>query len=125
MADLNKTSIVRLGNYVREVFANQPGRRFVHGFTLVNANMRCWVFTRSGGVVSPRLTLAEPSDLNTFRRAFYGYLHNTDLGLPSDNIPSIGDINLCGELGEAIVNGPAIVSRGTPELLLRADMACL
>lgn len=116
MRDLNKSLIVQLANYQRQVFAHQPGRRFAHGFTLVNDKMRCWVFTRSGGVVSPRLTLTDPNDLNIFCRVFYGYLHNSDLGLFGHDNPSLATLDVGGKvykLGESIINRPAIVSRGT------------
>ncbi|KAI5777266.1 hypothetical protein EDC01DRAFT_732611 [Geopyxis carbonaria] len=87
LSDFDRALIIQLAGYAREVFRCQPGRRFVHGYTLVNENMRCWVFTRSGGVVSPRLTLTELSDLNTFSRVFYGYLHNPDLGIADVGLP--------------------------------------
>ncbi|TGZ80773.1 hypothetical protein EX30DRAFT_372091 [Ascodesmis nigricans] len=116
LSDFDTGLIIQLVNYVREVFKSQLGRRFVHGYTLINASMRCWVFTRSGEVVSPRLTLTEHADLKTFSRVFYGYLHNPDLGLAKTDDPAMRAIKLNGkelQLGDIFFNTTAIVTRAT------------
>lgn len=115
--DFNKKLVVQLAGYVREVFASQPSRRFVHAFTLVNDRMRCWVFTRSGGVASPRITLSNPTEITIFRRVFWSYLQNADLGLAGGNdlqIPRLLEVagTQC-RLGNPFVTTPAIVTRGT------------
>ncbi|KAG6054252.1 hypothetical protein E4U32_007038 [Claviceps aff. humidiphila group G2b] len=43
-----KELLLQLGSAVREVFARQPTRRFVHAFTLTGKTMETWVFDRSG-----------------------------------------------------------------------------
>ncbi|KAG5957896.1 hypothetical protein E4U57_001654 [Claviceps arundinis] len=43
-----KELLLQLGSAVREVFARQPTRRFVHAFTLTGTTMETWVFDRSG-----------------------------------------------------------------------------
>ncbi|KAG6098805.1 hypothetical protein E4U14_007399 [Claviceps sp. LM454 group G7] len=43
-----KELLLELGSAVREVFARQPTRRFVHAFTLTGTTMETWVFDRSG-----------------------------------------------------------------------------
>ena len=40
--------MLQLGRYVRDAFATQPARRFVHGFTLLGSTIELWVFDRSG-----------------------------------------------------------------------------
>ncbi|KAG5940854.1 hypothetical protein E4U59_002178, partial [Claviceps monticola] len=43
-----KELLLQLGSAVREVFARQPTRRFIHAFTLAGTTMEIWVFDRSG-----------------------------------------------------------------------------
>lgn len=45
---LEVKTIVQLANYVRLMFATQHSRRFVHGFTICDEYMRCWIFHRGG-----------------------------------------------------------------------------
>ena len=44
----SKGLLLQIGSAVRNVFANQPTRRFVHSFTLTGTEMETWVFDRSG-----------------------------------------------------------------------------
>lgn len=39
------SSILQLANYAREVFGNQPNRRWVHGFILTGCLLRVWRLT--------------------------------------------------------------------------------
>ncbi|KAF9730065.1 hypothetical protein PMIN01_11998 [Paraphaeosphaeria minitans] len=48
-----------LGRYAREVFAAQPSRRFVLGFTLCGSRMRLWEFDRLGGIASESFDINE------------------------------------------------------------------
>lgn len=48
-----------LGRYAREVFAAQPSRRFVLGFTLCGSHMRLWEFDRLGGIASESFIINE------------------------------------------------------------------
>lgn len=117
MGDDNAGLVIQLANYVREVFGSQPGRRFVHAFTIVNERMRCWVFTRTGGVASPRFLLNTKSGLRIFRRVFLGYLNNLDLGLAGVEdfmVPqtiAFGSHNI--QLRQPFIRAPAVVTRGT------------
>ncbi|KAF2458841.1 serine/threonine-protein kinase Sgk2 [Lineolata rhizophorae] len=43
-----KATLVQLGRYVRDVFACQPTRRYVHAFTICGRKMDVWIFDRSG-----------------------------------------------------------------------------
>jgi hypothetical protein len=74
VGDLNRHIVIQLANYARETFGTQPGRRFVHAFTIINQKMRCWIFTRSGGVSSRSFALNTPEGLNIFCRVFVGYM---------------------------------------------------
>lgn len=44
----NKGLWLQVGSAVRNVFASQPTRRFVHAFTLTGTELETWVFDRSG-----------------------------------------------------------------------------
>ncbi len=43
-----KIKLLRLGRYMRNVFATEPTCRLVKGFTLLGSIMELWVFDRSG-----------------------------------------------------------------------------
>lgn len=43
-----KKTLVQVARYVRDIFAYQPTRRFVHAFTICGREMEVWVFDRSG-----------------------------------------------------------------------------
>ncbi|KAL5431791.1 hypothetical protein PMIN06_012195 [Paraphaeosphaeria minitans] len=61
-----------LGRYAREVFAAQPSRRFVLGFTLCGSRMRLWEFDRLGGIASESFDINE--DGLQFVSAILGFL---------------------------------------------------
>ena len=76
-----KVKLLQLGRYMRDVFATQPTRRFVHGFTLLGYTMELWVFDRSGPYSSGVFDIhKEPEQ---FIRAITGYtmMSDEDLGL--------------------------------------------
>ncbi|KAF8538767.1 hypothetical protein BDD12DRAFT_884189 [Trichophaea hybrida] len=116
ISDFNRGLVLQLANYVRTAFHSQPGRRFVHAFSLVNARMRCWVFTRAGGIASSSLNLDSTSDLEQFTRVFNAYLTNRDLGLAGINIATpllnFGDIPAV-HLHMNFLCQPAVVTRAT------------
>ncbi|KAF8534196.1 hypothetical protein BDD12DRAFT_896759 [Trichophaea hybrida] len=115
LGDLNARVVVQLANYVKEMMWTQPGRRFVHGFTIINTNMRCWIFTRSGGVASQQFDLTNEDGKRLFSRVFNGYMRMTTktLGL-SHTIArelEVGKKQL--SVKDCIHCCRAIVSRGT------------
>ena len=71
----------QLAIYVRDVFATQPMRRFVHGFLLLGTSMELYIFDRSGAYG------ASPFDIGTsperFIRIMSGYalMSDEELGL--------------------------------------------
>lgn len=70
----------QLARYVRDVFAAQPTRRYVHGFILSGTVMEVHVFDRSGGVSTKFDILQEPT---LFLRVLTGYamMSDEELGL--------------------------------------------
>ncbi|KAI0858935.1 serine/threonine-protein kinase Sgk2 [Xylaria cubensis] len=66
-----KDDILQLTRYVRNVFAEQPTRRFVHAFLLCASEMELWVFDRSGAYSSGLFSIHQEPD--KFARAFIGY----------------------------------------------------
>ncbi|KAA8902846.1 hypothetical protein FN846DRAFT_920128 [Sphaerosporella brunnea] len=65
------STLAQLANYVREMFNAQPSRRWVHVFTLCGANLRAWLFDRSGATASRLIDInAEPV---LFLRVVCGY----------------------------------------------------
>jgi hypothetical protein len=46
--DTWKQKFLQISRYVREAFAHQPTRRFIHVFTLRHTKMETWVYDRSG-----------------------------------------------------------------------------
>ncbi len=77
----NKALLLQLAAYARELFASQPTRRFIHGFTLCNTAMRLWVFDRSGPYSSTHFDIHDQPD--RFVRTLVGYamMSDTELGL--------------------------------------------
>ncbi|KAF8241298.1 hypothetical protein K440DRAFT_665378 [Wilcoxina mikolae CBS 423.85] len=117
MGDDNSELVIQLANYVREAFGCQPGRRFVHSFTVVNERMRCWVFTRTGGIGSPHFRLNTKEGIGILRRVFSGYLNNQDLGLAGVQDIMVPQTIACGRLSiqlrKPFVRAPAVVTRAT------------
>ncbi|KAA8895049.1 hypothetical protein FN846DRAFT_971420 [Sphaerosporella brunnea] len=109
--------ILQLASFAKEVFATQPGRGFVHSFIIVNTTMRCWIWTRSGGIASRRIRLDKTDDLRLFWRIFCSYLQMTPqqlgyIGEPSSS-QTVGKQNFDVDWDDLIDRDRAIVSRGT------------
>ncbi|KAI0856195.1 serine/threonine-protein kinase Sgk2 [Xylaria cubensis] len=91
-----KADFLQLARYVRNVFADQPTRRFIHAFSLCNSKMELWVFDRSGPYSSGVFDIhEEPSN-------FASALLTDKNGRRAKFV-----------LDEAIVRQKAIVCRGT------------
>ncbi|KAL4918925.1 hypothetical protein BDW62DRAFT_55592 [Aspergillus aurantiobrunneus] len=74
-------NLIRLYSYAREVFISQPGRRFMHAFTICGSLMRLYMFDRSGAYSSESFHIhIKP---RRFVRVLAGYASMTqaDLGL--------------------------------------------
>jgi hypothetical protein len=74
LGDLNPRVVIQTASYALEVFSTQPGRRFVHTFTVINNWMRCWIFTRGCAVASPRINLTDQDHVPVFKRIFSTYM---------------------------------------------------
>ncbi|EDN02894.1 predicted protein [Histoplasma mississippiense (nom. inval.)] len=78
-----KDTLLQMSRYVREVFAAQPTRRFVHAFAVCGTKMEAWVFDRSGPYSSGVIDVYE--DSRRFFQVLVGYtmMSDEDLGLDS------------------------------------------
>ncbi|KAI0400036.1 serine/threonine-protein kinase Sgk2 [Xylaria palmicola] len=77
----SKSLWLQLGSAVRNVFAAQPTRLFVHAFTLTGTEMETWVFDRSGPYSGATFDIHEKPE--KFIQVMCGYLMMSDeeLGL--------------------------------------------
>jgi hypothetical protein len=57
-----KADFLQLTRYVRGVFADQPTRPFIHGFTLCASMMELWIFDRSGAYRSGSFDIHDKPD---------------------------------------------------------------
>ncbi|KAH8732082.1 hypothetical protein GQ44DRAFT_273164 [Phaeosphaeriaceae sp. PMI808] len=116
---------LQLAVYVREVFAKQPLRRFVHGFLLFGTEMQLWVFDRSGAYSSDLFDIREKPERFICAIAGYVLMSDEELGLDAfvqrdswqatiamANATSEGDMVLMLEPSPFIFQR-SIVSRGT------------
>lgn len=76
-----KKPLIQLAVYARDVFANQPTRRYLHAFTICGSKMELWVFDRSGCYSPGPFDIHEHPDL--FIRVLSGYImmSEDELGL--------------------------------------------
>lgn len=81
-ADRRSQAWLDLATYVREVFAAQPSRRFVLGFTLCGSLMRVWEFDRLGALASDLFDIHKQA--LRFVRAVLGFLHMSEEELGFD-----------------------------------------
>ena len=107
-----KGTLLQLGRYVREAFAHQPTRRFVHAFTLRGTEMETWVFDRSGPYSGPVFDIHEEPE--RFVRVIAGYvmMDNKELGL---------DTFVKRVAGESFITLPKNRTRGRKKLQLGTD----
>jgi hypothetical protein len=118
-----KADLLQLTRYMRGVFADQPTRRFVHGFTLCAFTMELWVFDRSGPYSSGPFDIHANPD--KFARAIIGYatMDNDAMGLDtfiqredSHRYVTLDDADgnqTRIRLGRPMVRQKAVVCRGT------------
>ena len=76
-----KGLFLQLATYMRDTFAVQPTRRFIHGFFLHGTTMELWVFDRSGPYSSGEFDIYQQPD--KFIQAIVGYamMNEEELGL--------------------------------------------
>jgi hypothetical protein len=80
IASDEKSTLLQLANYAREVFGAQPCRRAAHAFTLCGQYLRAWLFDRSGAICSTSVDIN--ADPMVFLRIICGYatMSAKDLG---------------------------------------------
>ncbi|RYO95254.1 hypothetical protein DL766_002067 [Monosporascus sp. MC13-8B] len=118
-----KADFLQLTRHVRNVFADQPTRRFAHAFSLCASKMELWVFDRSGAYSSGTFDIHDEPD--KFARALVGYTTMDDdlMGLDifverQDGHRYVTLDDTTGKevrlrLDKAMVRQEAIVCRGT------------
>ncbi|KAI1271451.1 serine/threonine-protein kinase Sgk2 [Xylaria sp. FL0933] len=118
-----KDNFLQLARYVRNIFADQPTRRFVHAFLLCGSTMELWVFDRSGAYSSGPFDIHEEPD--KFARAFVGYSTMDDAAMGLDTfierngkhryitVDDASGNSTRIRLDKAMVHQKAIVCRGT------------
>ncbi|KAL1978298.1 hypothetical protein VTN31DRAFT_1157 [Thermomyces dupontii] len=76
-----KCPLVQLARYARDVFAYQPTRRYLHGFTISGSTMTVWIFDRSGCYSPATFDIHKEPEL--FIRVIAGYtmMNEEELGL--------------------------------------------
>ena len=72
---------IQLAIYIRDVFADQPTRRFVHAFLLFDTQMELWVFDRSGAYSSDTFDIFEQPERFIQVMAGYALMTDEELGL--------------------------------------------
>ncbi|KAI0804208.1 serine/threonine-protein kinase Sgk2 [Xylaria sp. FL0064] len=118
-----KAHFLQLARLMRNTFADQPMRRFVHGFLLRGFMMELWVFDRSGAYSSGPFNIHKEPE--KFARAFVGYatMDNATIGLDifikrekMDRYITVDDTGSNPKrikLNEARLKPEAIICRGT------------
>ena len=84
-----KKILLQLARYMRDAFAAQPTRRFIHGFFLHGTIMELWVFDRSGPYSSGEFDIHEEPE--KFIRAIAGYAMMDDEELGLDTFTKLND----------------------------------
>ncbi|KAG5289424.1 serine/threonine protein kinase Sgk2 [Histoplasma ohiense] len=84
-----KGTILQMERYVRDVFAAQPTRPFVHSFTLCGTEMEMWVTDRSGPYSSGSFDIRNEPE--RFFRAIIGYTLMSDEELGLDTFTMLHD----------------------------------
>ncbi|KAI4153240.1 MAG: hypothetical protein L6R39_001622 [Caloplaca ligustica] len=136
-----KGTLLQIGRYVRDVFAHQPTRRFVHAFALYGAQMETWVFDRSGPYSAATFDIHEEPE--RFVQVLCGYVMMSDEELGLDTFLEKNDGKLFVTLPadcrgkkrklelapDPIAHQRAIVCRGTSCYLAKAaptdDFGCV
>ncbi|KAL9024104.1 MAG: hypothetical protein Q9196_006756 [Gyalolechia fulgens] len=76
-----KAKFIQLAIYVRDVFAAQPTRWFVHGFLMFGTQMQLWVFDRSGAYGSETFDVRREPERFVHVIAGYALMTKAELGL--------------------------------------------
>ncbi|SLM39896.1 serine threonine-protein kinase sgk2 [Lasallia pustulata] len=88
----NKSLWLQVGSAVRNVFASQPTRLFVHAFTLTGTEMETWIFDRSGPYSGATFDVHEEPE--KFIQVMCAYLMMSDEELGLDTFTKAKDNRL-------------------------------
>ena len=128
-----KACLLQLSRYVRDIFADQPMRRFVHAFTIRGKTMELWVFDRSGPYSSGEFNIHDEPD--KFARAIVAYATMDDAAMGLDMSTELNERHryvtarntegqeIQVELSTLLVRQRAIVCRGTTCFKTRRGVA--
>lgn len=83
--------VLTIAQRVREIFGTQPGRRYVHAFSLCGSLLRCFIFDRSGVVASEDFDIHSNPELTV--RIFYAYLYGSPEWTGFDPTIQVADNN--------------------------------
>ncbi|KAL2822040.1 hypothetical protein BJX63DRAFT_377835 [Aspergillus granulosus] len=72
---------MQLSRYVRNIYADQPMRRFVHAFTIRGTIMELWVFDRSGLYSSGEFDIHREPDKLARALVAYATMNDAAMGL--------------------------------------------
>ncbi|KAL6910518.1 hypothetical protein GGI43DRAFT_427151 [Trichoderma evansii] len=109
-----KKPLIQLAVYARDIFANQPTRRYLHAFTICGSKMELWVFDRSGCYSPGPFNIHEHPD--RFIRVLSGYIMMSEDELGLDTFVQLeGDSSFINIEGSEVplTHQRAIVSRAT------------
>ena len=82
--EMVKETILQLARYVREIFGAQPGRRFVHAFTVCGHRARFWFFDRVGVSISTVHNISSTQGQKSFMHGLLSYMKMSALQLGFD-----------------------------------------
>ena len=129
--DCSQRILIQLAGYVREVYGAQPGRMFVHAFTVCGSIVRFWLFDRASVSISKAYNILEKPNKSLLVRALLGYtmMSAGQLGfderykdvsfepfITSKNTPLPTYFHLGTNhfrLNKLMYSAPSIISRGT------------
>ncbi|KAI5790696.1 hypothetical protein DFH27DRAFT_570996 [Peziza echinospora] len=83
--------VLTISHRVREIFGTQPGRRYVHAFSLCGSLLRCFLFDRSGVVASEHFNIHSKPELTV--RVFHAYLYGSPEWTGFDPTIQVADFN--------------------------------
>ncbi|KAF8429921.1 hypothetical protein BGX38DRAFT_1232623, partial [Terfezia claveryi] len=115
--DLGKSLILQLARYVREAFGAQPGRRFMHAFTMYGERARFWMFDRVGISISVFYNISTEPGQNFFIHGLLCYMVMTasQLGFDERYKDTLGEVFLPSMGGSA---NPAYLHLGNKKFQL-------
>ena len=130
-----KSCILQLSRYVRDIFADQPMRRFVHAFTIRGTTMELWVFDRSGAYSSGEFNIHDEPDKVARAIVAYATMDDAAMGLDTSirlnerhryvTARNTEEQDIQVELNTLLVRQRAIVCRGTTCFKTRQGVAKL